>query len=151
MKKDLAREMYKAWRTQLKARDADSKKDEQRSKNEDPLAIGNIFEEFVGARDWEKGIAEGTLFSEWSNVVGAEISKNAIPASLVDGRLTIQTRSTAWATQLTMMNSQLLETIRRSAPGALVEEIVVIGPHAPSWKKGLRTIRGAKGPRDTYG
>ena len=151
MKKDLAREMYKAWRTQLKSRDAHSKKEENRTKNEDPLAIRNILEEFVGVRDWQKGIAEGTLFSEWVSVVGGDISKNAIPASLVDGRLTIQTRSTAWATQLTMMKSQLLETIRRSAPGALVEEIVVIGPNAPSWKKGLRTIRGAKGPRDTYG
>jgi len=151
MKKDLAREMYKAWRTQLKSRDALGREEEKRSKNEDPLAIGNILEEFVGVRDWRKGIAEGTLFSEWASVVGADISENAVPASLVDGRLTIQTRSTAWATQLNMMRSQLLETIRKSAPGALVEEIVVIGPNAPSWKKGLRTIRGAKGPRDTYG
>ena len=151
MKKDLAREMYKAWRTQIKSRDAYSKKEESRTKNEDPLAIGNILQEFVGVRDWQQGIAEGTLFTEWASVVGAEIAENAIPASLVDGRLTIQTRSTAWATQLTMIKSQLLETIRKSAPGALVEEITVIGPHAPSWKKGLRTIRGAKGPRDTYG
>jgi predicted nucleic acid-binding Zn ribbon protein len=27
----------------------------------------------------------------------------------------------------------------------------VIGPHAPSWKRGIRSIRGARGPRDTYG
>jgi predicted nucleic acid-binding Zn ribbon protein len=33
----------------------------------------------------------------------------------------------------------------------LVEELIFIGPHAPSWKKGLRSIRGARGPRDTYG
>ena len=94
MKKDLAREMYKAWRTQLKSRDALGREEEKRSKNEDPLAIGNILEEFVGVRDWRKGIAEGTLFSEWASVVGADISENAVPASLVDGRLTIQTRST---------------------------------------------------------
>jgi predicted nucleic acid-binding Zn ribbon protein len=25
-----------------------------------------------------------------------------------------------------------------------------LGPNAPSWKKGIRTIRGARGPRDTY-
>jgi predicted nucleic acid-binding Zn ribbon protein len=27
----------------------------------------------------------------------------------------------------------------------------VIGPQAPSWKRGIRSIRGARGPRDTYG
>ncbi|NCW43452.1 MAG: DUF721 domain-containing protein, partial [Actinobacteria bacterium] len=26
-----------------------------------------------------------------------------------------------------------------------------IGPQAPSWKKGVRVIRNARGPRDTYG
>ena len=33
----------------------------------------------------------------------------------------------------------------------LVDDIHVVGPRSPSWKKGLRTIRGARGPRDTYG
>jgi len=46
---------------------------------------------------------------------------------------------------------ELLNKIRQSAPGALVDELVIIGPHAPSWKRGLRTIRGAQGPRDTFG
>ena len=50
-----------------------------------------------------------------------------------------------------LMQDDLLKTISSSAPGALVEALVFIGPHAPSWKKGLRTIKGARGPRDTYG
>jgi predicted nucleic acid-binding Zn ribbon protein len=50
-----------------------------------------------------------------------------------------------------LMSSELLNKIRQSAPGALVDELVIIGPHAPSWKRGLRTIRGAQGPRDTFG
>ena len=32
-----------------------------------------------------------------------------------------------------------------------VLRIEVRGPQAPSWKKGRRTIRNARGPRDTYG
>ena len=46
---------------------------------------------------------------------------------------------------------ELLKTISNSAPGALVEELIFLGPNAPSWKRGLRSIRGARGPRDTYG
>ena len=29
--------------------------------------------------------------------------------------------------------------------------IEVLGPHLPSWKKGLRSVRDGRGPRDTYG
>ena len=150
MKRDLAREMYKQWRTQFR-REVRERRDETRTRNEDPLALTNILKEFVQVRDWQKGLAEGSLFTEWASVVGEDISANAIPVSLVDGRLTIQTRSTAWATQLNLIKGELLTQVSSSAPGALVEEIVVIGPHAPSWKRGLRTIRGAQGPRDTYG
>ena len=31
---------------------------------------------------------------------------------------------------------------------ALIE---VVGPHLPSWKKGPRSVRDGRGPRDTYG
>jgi predicted nucleic acid-binding Zn ribbon protein len=50
-----------------------------------------------------------------------------------------------------LMKNDLLKTISTTAPGALVEELIFIGPNAPSWKRGLRSIRGARGPRDTYG
>ena len=82
--------------------------------------------------------------------MGNEIANNSTPISLVKGRLTIQAKATAWATQLNFMKDDLLKTIANSAPGALVEELFIIGPHAPNWKKGLRTIRGSRGPRDTY-
>ena len=107
--------------------------------------------ELISNRDWRQGLAEGNIFSDWEKIVGGEIASHSTPISLVDGRLTIQTSSTAWATQLTLISSDLLKTISSSSPGALVEELNLIGPHAPNWKKGLRTIRGAKGPRDTYG
>jgi hypothetical protein len=28
--------------------------------------------------------------------------------------------------------------------------LAIIGPQTPTWKKGIRTIRNARGPRDTY-
>ena len=105
----------------------------------------------INTRDWRQGLAEGNIFSDWEKIVGSEIATHSLPISIVDGRLTIQTSSTAWATQLNIISTELLKTIRDSAPGALVETLVFIGPNAPSWKKGLRTIRGARGPRDTYG
>ncbi|MEI6867605.1 MAG: DciA family protein [Actinomycetes bacterium] len=149
MKRDLARELYRSFRGHPK-KSPTSDSPENRQRVDDPQPLSLALTELVKSRDWRQGIAEGTLFTEWERVVGTEIATHAQPISLVDGRLTIQTTATAWATQLTLISSQLLATISSSAPGALVEEIVVIGPHAPSWKKGIRTIRGARGPRDTY-
>ena len=149
MSRDLAREMYRAWRNQIR-KTRTREVDESRTRVDDPLALSSILDEIVVKRDWKQGIAEGTLFTEWESVVGNEIATHSTPLSLVDGVLTIQTTSTAWATQLNTMKSALLKTITTSAPGALVVSLVILGPHAPSWKKGIRTIKGARGPRDTY-
>ena len=151
MPRDLARELYRSFRTQPKRRKNVEVSDESRSKVNDPHSLADSLQELVANRDWRQGIAEGTLFSDWQKIVGDEIASHTTPISLVDGRLTIRTSSTAWATQLLLIQGDLLKTISSSAPGALVEEIAIFGPNAPSWKEGLRSVRGAKGPRDTFG
>jgi len=152
MKKDLAREIYRAWRTQARRTRIGQNitDDELREKSEDPQLIGTVLDQLITSRNWRQGIAEGTLFTDWAKVVGDDVASHCSPVSLVDGELTIQTTSTAWATQLNLIAGPLLKTISNSAPGALVEKLVIIGPLAPTWKKGLRSIRGGKGPRDTY-
>ncbi len=149
MKRDIARELFRSYRTGSRKR-----KDvlqEERVDLGDPQKISNILHELIETRDWQKGIAEGNLFTDWREIVGAEIADHSSPITLYEGKLTIQTSSTAWSTQLRLMNDQILRKIQQSAPGAVVEELHIIGPHAPSWKRGLRTIRGAQGPRDTFG
>jgi len=149
MKRDIARELFRSYRSGLR-----KKKEviqEERSELGDPKNIGAILNELIDTRDWRQGVAEGNLFSDWKEIVGADVAEHSTPITLFEGKLTIQTTSTAWSTQLRLMQSDLLTTIRQSAPGALVEELSIIGPHAPSWKRGLRTIRGARGPRDTFG
>ena len=100
---------------------------------------------------FRSGVAEGNLFSDWEKIVGLEIASHTLPISTVDGKLMIKCSSTAWANQMRLMQQELLTTIRNSAPGALIEELIFLGPNAPKWRKGLRSIKGARGPRDTYG
>ena len=149
MKRDIARELFRSYRSNLRKKR--NSQPEERRESTDPQQINAILNEIVESRDWRKGIAEGTLFSDWRAIVGDEIAEHSTPVTMYEGRLTIQTSSTAWSTQLRLMQGDLLRTIQKSSPGALVEELSIIGPHAPSWKRGLRTIRGAQGPRDTFG
>ena len=151
MKVDLAKELYKTWRDNSRRNRSTNVEETPREKMGDPQPLNTVLDELVTKRDWRQGIAEGSLFTEWADVVGQDVGTHSTPISLVDGLLTIQATSSAWATQLTLMANNLLQTISNSAPGALVEEIVVLPPGAPSWKKGIRTIRNSRGPRDTYG
>lgn len=151
MKRDIAKELYKFYRSGFKKFKNTNQQMVGQSKLTDPLSLQSVLSEVIAGRNWGQGVAEGNLFSNWAQVVGEEIAHHTTPISLVDGRLTIQSSSSAWATQMRLMQQELLKTISNSAPGALVEELNVIGPHAPSWKRGLRSIRGARGPRDTYG
>jgi predicted nucleic acid-binding Zn ribbon protein len=148
MKRDIARELFRSYRTKSRKNNL---QDEDRSKKDDPEKLGNILSDLVATRDWKKGIAEGTLFTKWREIVGNEIADHCEPITLFEGKLTIKAESTSWATQLRLMTPELLKNIRSRSEGALVDELTVIGPNAPSWKRGLRSIRGAKGPRDTYG
>jgi predicted nucleic acid-binding Zn ribbon protein len=150
MARDLARELYRAFRNQPR-RNKINESIEVRGHITDPQQIGSVLSELVASRDWRQGLAEGNIFVDWEKIVGLEIAEHSTPISLLEGVLTIQTTSTAWATQLNLISTDLLKTISSSAPGALVESLTFIGPQAPTWKKGLRTIRGARGPRDTYG
>ncbi|MFZ1282737.1 MAG: DUF721 domain-containing protein, partial [Propionicimonas sp.] len=45
---------------------------------------------------------------------------------------------------------QLVARLNDQLGQGTVERVVVVGPSAPSWKKGKRSVPG-RGPRDTYG
>jgi len=87
---------------------------------------------------------------QWATVVGDQISDHAVPTSLRDGVLTVSAESTAWATQLRMVQAQLLAKIAAAVGDGVVTSMKIQGPVAPSWRKGNRSVPG-RGPRDTYG
>ena len=149
-KVDLALELFRSYKTGF-IKKVKPPVVERTSTPGDPTLISDVLTNLVSDRQWESGLAEGNLFAQWEKIVGSDIATHTNPISILDGVLLIQCSSTAWATQLQAVHDQLVETISSSAPGALVESLRFTGPTAPSWKKGIRTIRGARGPRDTYG
>ena len=147
---DLALELFRSYKTGF-TRKTRPPVAERTTTPGDPTLISDVLTNLVSDRQWESGLAEGNLFAQWGKIVGSDIATHTTPISIFEGVLLIQCSSTAWDTQLQLVHDQLLATISSSAPGALVESLRFTGPAAPSWKKGIRTIRGARGPRDTYG
>ncbi|NDE72283.1 MAG: DUF721 domain-containing protein [Actinobacteria bacterium] len=149
MKRDIARDLFKSYKTS--SRKKTHQDNSERIERDEPAPLAETLSELIERRDWKTGLAEGNLFTEWPKIVGEKIAEHSSPITLLDGCLTIQGSTTAWATQLRLMSPDLLAAIQKSAPGAVVEELKIIAPQSPSWRRGLRTIRGAQGPRDTYG
>ena len=116
----------------------------------DPQPLGRAARDLAKNRGWTPKVAEGTVFAEWPAVVGEQIAEHAQPTALRDGVLSVTAESTAWATQLRMVQSQLLAKIAAAVGDGVVTSLRITGPTAPSWRKGPRHISG-RGPRDTYG
>ena len=149
-KRDLALDLFKTFKTGVTRKQNKPAPTPRTGQPGDPELIGGVLNDLISDRDWDSGLAEGNLFINWQKIVGEEIAQHAQPISVLDNVLTIQSSSTAWATQLNLISADLLATIQKDATGVLIERLAIIGPQTPTWKKGIRTIRNARGPRDTY-
>ncbi|MDQ0147713.1 MULTISPECIES: DUF721 domain-containing protein [Pseudarthrobacter] len=116
----------------------------------DPLGLGKVVGRLVAERGWTSPVAVGSVMAEWATLVGPEISSHCTPESFTDTTLHVRCDSTAWATQLRLLSTSLLDKFRRELGEGVVTKIQVLGPSAPSWRKGGRSVQG-RGPRDTYG
>ncbi|SOX56746.1 DUF721 domain-containing protein [Mycobacterium ahvazicum] len=116
----------------------------------DPQPMGRVARDIAKKRGWSGRVAEGTVLGHWASVVGHQIADHATPTALSEGVLSVTAESTAWATQLRMIQSQLLAKIAAAVGNGVVTSLKITGPAAPSWRKGPRHISG-RGPRDTYG
>lgn len=116
----------------------------------DPQPLGRLARDLAKKRGWSPRVAEGTVLGHWPSVVGHQIGDHATPTALNDGVLSVAAESTAWATQLRMIQAQILAKIAAAVGNGIVTSLKITGPAAPSWRKGPRHIAG-RGPRDTYG
>ncbi len=150
-RRDLALDLFRSFKSGVVKKSNKTEPPRRSGKPGDPELIAGVLNELIAEREWDSGLAEGNLFITWPQIVGGDIAAHTTPLSISDGVLTVQTSSTAWATQLTLVSTQLLTTIQSDPSGATVIKLLFLGPLAPNWKKGIRSIRNAKGPRDTYG
>lgn len=115
----------------------------------DPNSLGAALSGLLRERGWEGELARSELFIGWAEAVGPAVADHTSPLALEEGTLVVRCDSTAWATQLGLMRSQLLAALAERFPEAGVLALRILGPDVPSFKRGLRSVPG-RGPRDTY-
>ena len=122
-----------------------------RPDDRDPKLLSAAVEDLVRAKGWTTDINVHTLLARWPLLVGPVNAAHSRPEAYVDAVLTVRTDSTAWATQLRMMAPQLVALLNEHLGDGTIVRVAILGPDAPSWKKGRRAVRDGRGPRDTYG
>lgn len=117
----------------------------------DPELVGRVLAGYVADRGWEQPLASARVFTDWAELVGVDVAAHCRPASLTAGELKVEAESTAWATQLRLLAGTVLARLVAQLGPEVVTKIQFRGPTGPSWKHGGLAVRGARGPRDTYG
>ena len=116
----------------------------------DPQLLDAAVERLVGEHGWGPEIAVHGVVARWEQVVGPDVAAHVRVERYADGEVTLRTDSTAWATQMRLLAPSLIRRFNEETEDGTVSRVVVRGPHAPSWRKGPRSVPG-RGPRDTYG
>jgi predicted nucleic acid-binding Zn ribbon protein len=137
-------------RTPMK-RSTDPQVSGARPDDRDPKLLSAAVDDLVRAKGWTTDINVHTLLARWPLLVGPVNAAHSRPEAYADAVLTVRTDSTAWATQLRMMAPQLVALLNDHLGDGTITRVAILGPDAPSWKKGRRAVRDGRGPRDTYG
>ena len=118
----------------------------------DPASVADAIVALVADRGWQAAASIGRIWGEWASLVGPTLAEHVKPEAFdrTTGRLTLRADSTAWATQVRMLSTQLRKRLQGEIPGELLQDITVLGPDVGPAPRGPLRVKG-RGPQDTYG
>ncbi|MEQ7127554.1 DciA family protein [Actinopolymorpha sp. B11F2] len=117
----------------------------------DPQLLDNTIDRLVNDRGWATDVAVAGAIARWDQIVGPDVAAHCRAERYADTELTVRADSTAWATQVRLLAPSLVKRLNQELGDNTVTRVTVLGPTAPSWRRGPRSVRDGRGPRDTYG
>lgn len=117
----------------------------------DPAPLGAAVDRLVTDSGWSTDVSVHSVLGRWGQIVGPEVALHCKPVSYAEGVVGVTADSTAWATQLALLAATVVARLNAELGDGTVVRIQVSGPGGPNWKRGRRSVRDGRGPRDTYG
>ena len=103
-----------------------------RVRRDDPAPLNAAISGLVSEAGWELDVAAGSVFGRWAQIVGPDLAAHTCPAALKDGELIVTADSTAWATQLRLLASELVRRLNAELGDGAVLRVQVRGPGTAS-------------------
>jgi predicted nucleic acid-binding Zn ribbon protein len=122
-----------------------------RERLEDPAPLSDAIDGLITETGWELAVATGSVFGRWPQIVGRELAAHTKPDGLADGKLIVSADSTAWATQLRLLATDLVRRLNEELGDGAVRRVEVRAPGSQARQPGQWRVPGSRGPRDTYG
>ncbi len=117
----------------------------------DPAPLASTMRRLVDDSGWSTDVSVHTVLGRWAQIVGPDVARHCTPDSYADGVVTVSADSTAWATELRLLAATVVARMNSELGDGTVVRIQVRGPSGPTWRRGRRSVRDGRGPRDTYG
>jgi len=115
----------------------------------EPLA--DVVSDVAAERGWQGRLSLNTLQARWAELAGDINAQHSTPERLADKVVTVRADSSTWASALRLIAPQLVAKLNQALGDGSVTRVDVLGPTAPTWKHGPKSVRDGRGPRDTYG
>ena len=113
-------------------------------------SLGAILARTIKIREWDTPTKIGSVMAKWRDIVGPSNADHTRIETFEGHKLVVRADSTAWAKQLQLLLPTIERRIAEEVGSGVVEQVIILGPVAPSWKKGPYVVRG-RGPRADYG
>lgn len=85
--------------------------------------IGDILGKMLKGGKWDSKLKQYSFLSQWETIVGPQIAKHATPAIWRGNTLVVEVTHSSWLQELKMMESEVLEKIRKSCPEVTIDKI----------------------------
>ena len=77
-----------------------------------PEALGALVQSWLGESGLGQRVEQANVIPEWPTLVGKEIAAVTVPQSItVNGTLFVQVRTSAWMTELSLHEPELLRSL----------------------------------------
>lgn len=116
----------------------------------DPQLVSDVISSLLRDKGWVTDVSVGGVIGRWREVVGEKVAEHCVPETFEDKVLVVRADSTAWATEMRLLVPTLLNRLGQELGEGVVEQVTVLGPAGPGFRRGRRSVRGP-GPRDTWG
>lgn len=123
----------------------------RRPQREDATPLSEVLDQVMAEQGWDDRLSAARVFTDWESIVGSEVAQHCQIVGFDDSIVQVKASSTAWKKQLEFLAPQLVAKLNERLGDGSVLRVHVTGPKQASWSHGKRSVRGGRGPRDTYG
>jgi len=113
--------------------------------------VGDLFQDLYHNKSVARKMLLPKINENWQQIVGDLVAEHTKPIAFSDNVLQVSANSSVWAVQLSSLSHVLATKIAEITGYNEPISIKVNGPKANVPKYGPRTVKGARGYRDTFG